>query len=98
MTRESIDDDFAEYHQANPDVYAELVRLARQAKDLGRHTVGIKHLVEVVRWNRMMSRGGKQFKIDNRFTSRYARLIQSKEPELDGMFVTRKLTSAEAAS
>lgn len=91
---QSIEARFMRFHRYNPAVYAELVRMARQAKDRGLKHIGIKHLVEVVRWNQMMTRGDADFKINNSYSSRYARLIQTQEPDIAEMFRTRELKSA----
>ena len=50
-SEESIDRRFREFHVRNPRVYETLVKLARQAKQEGRHRIGIKMLWEVCRWN-----------------------------------------------
>ena len=46
----SLDQKFAEYHAANPQVFAEFVRLAEDARAKGRVRVGAKFLLELVRW------------------------------------------------
>lgn len=84
---------FAVFHAENPQVYRELLRLARQAKTRGAKRVGLKMLWEVVRWNRELyladtaARQGVAF--NNDFTAYYARLLMDRHPELDGLFETR---------
>ena len=51
----------------------------------------MKMLFEVVRWNRLLRTGDRGFKLNNNFTAYYARLLMEREPELRGMFETRKL-------
>ncbi len=96
--RESVDDRinrrFAAFHQANPNVYDELVRLSRQAKAAGRERVGLRMLFEVVRWNQLTSTTGDQFKLNDNYISRYARLIMDQEPDLAGLYETRELRAA----
>ncbi len=89
----TIEDRFREFHAAHPQVYAELVRLAREAKARGRRRIGIKMLWEVVRWNLYLTPQGEEFKLNNSYTSRYARLIQRNEPALADLFETRVLKS-----
>ena len=90
-----IDDRFARFHHDNPHVYDELVRLARRAKDRGHKTIGIELLFAVIRWERMMStRDASGFKLNDHYTSRYARMMMEREPDLAGMFRTRKLRAA----
>lgn len=88
-----LDRQFAEFHAANPRVYEELVVLARQAKAVGRHKIGIKMLYEVVRWHRFISTVGDEYKVNNNYHSRYARLIMKREKDLDGIFELRELKS-----
>ena len=90
---ESIQDAFEEFRRLNPHVYRELVRAARRAKSLGRKKIGIKMLFEVMRWNYFIQTEGDEFKLNNNFTSRYARLIEDENPDLEGIFETRCLKS-----
>ena len=86
---------FREFHRDNPHVYEELVKLARQAKDAGKKKVGIKMLFEVVRWYAFIDTTDKysDFKLNNNYHSRYARLIMAKEEDLVDIFDTRMLRS-----
>lgn len=91
---ESIERRFREFHQHNPKVYEQLVQLAREAKQAGRHRIGIKMLWEVVRWNLSKDlRYDEAFKLPNDYHSRYARLIMEQEADLNGIFETRQLRS-----
>jgi len=86
--------EFLAFHEANPKVYAELVRLARQAKARGRTKVGIGMLWEVLRWHFWLeTNGADEFKLNNNHRSRYARLIMGLEADLLGVFETRELRS-----
>jgi hypothetical protein len=89
----ALDRAFAEFHAANPRVYATLVRLARQAKARGRERCGIKMLWEVARWEIYLATSDPDFKLNNNFHSRYARLVMEREPDLAGFFETRGLRS-----
>jgi hypothetical protein len=86
--------EFLAFHEANPKVYEELVKLARQAKAKGRTTIGIGMLWEVLRWHFWLeTKGDDEFKLNNNHRSRYARLIMGLEVDLAGVFVTRELRS-----
>lgn len=89
----SIDQKFAAFHRDNPHVYATLVRLAREAKRAGKTKVGVKALWERMRWDLWLAtaHGADEPKLDNNFTSRFARLIDEREPDLRGLFETRRL-------
>jgi len=92
LTKITIDAQFEEFHRNNPEVYEELVRLARQMKARGHKRIGIKMLWEVLRWERAMKTTDQtEWKLNNNYTSRYARLIMENEPDLKGFFVTRGL-------
>jgi hypothetical protein len=88
--------DFEAFHRNNPEVYNTLVRLARQAKALGHQRVGIKMLWEVMRWEVYIATanqigGNSEYKLNNNYTSRYARRIMEQESDLDGFFELRTL-------
>jgi hypothetical protein len=89
-----LDRDFEEFHALHPYVYDQLVDLAQKAKARGRQRVGMKQLFEVLRWERMLQRlpaEGEEFKLNNNYTSRYARLIMDQETDLAGLFEIRML-------
>lgn len=88
-----LDQAFAEFHRDNPHVYDALVRLSRQAVGVGRTRVGMKMLFEVLRWEHFIQTTDPDFKLNNNYTSRYARLIMDQEPDLAGIFDLRTLRS-----
>lgn len=88
----SIQDAFEAFHVANPNVYAELVRLARQWKERGKNKLGIGMLWEVMRWNlRMAIASSDEFTLNNNHRSRYARKIMANEADLADIFEVREL-------
>lgn len=90
----TIQDQFLAFHRLNPWVYRELVSLARQMKARGRQEIGIGMLWEVLRWNYyQQTAGDSEWKLNNNFRSRYARLIMASEPDLFDIFETRILRS-----
>lgn len=91
--RTRLDARFAAFHEANPHVYTLLVRLARRAKRRGLRRCSVKTLFEVARWLLQLRTKGDPFRLNNSFTSRYARLIEQREPDLRGFFETRSLRS-----
>lgn len=90
----TIQERFEAFHEANPWVFLSLVMLATQAKLDGRDKVGMKHLVEILRWTYGRQTNGREFRFDNRYTSRYARLVAQQRPDLADLFETRKLRAA----
>lgn len=93
VQQQRIADRFDRFHQANPHVYDELVTLARQASAKGYRKIGIELLFSHLRWSRMMQTNADEygFKLNDHFTSRYARLIMAQEPDLHDIFRTREL-------
>jgi hypothetical protein len=94
MTQDRHTQPVLDFHQQNPQVYTELVRLARQAKDHGKEKMGIGMLWEVMRWNIFITTTdpNSNFKLNNNYRSRYARMIMQNEWDLTGFFETRKLS------
>lgn len=84
---------FESFNRQNPAIYTELVRLARVAKVQGVETYSTKAMLEVLRWNFVLRRFNRNPKINNDFTSRYARLIDKQESDLKGFFKTRQLNA-----
>lgn len=90
---------FEAFHAMNPHVLEALRELAMHALDRGHGRIGIKMLWEVLRWKRMMRTTDphSEYRLNNNYHSRYARLLMEREPRLAGLFETRKLKTAEAA-
>lgn len=88
---DSIPARFERFHAANPQVYANLVALARQFRDKRRDgKIGIAMLYEVIRWNYYMEVDSEEeYKLSNDFRACYARKIMSCEPDLEGIFQTK---------
>ena len=91
LLEDPLDVRFAEFHQANPHVYAALVDLARQWKAAGNDTCGMGMLFEQLRWFHGIRGHGDQFALNSSYRSRYSRLIEANEPDLTGLFTKRQL-------
>ena len=90
----SIESRFETFHARHPDVYDKLVALAFTAAWYGRTRIGIGMLFEVLRWEWTLAGlpdDAEQWKLNNNYRSRYARLIMADHPELDGLFEVREL-------
>jgi hypothetical protein len=92
----SIEERFHRFHAQNPWVYREIVSMALKAKGLGRKRIGMKQIFEVIRWNHAIQTRGENVKLNNNYSSRYARLIERQEPDLRDLFETRELKSIRA--
>jgi hypothetical protein len=88
--KRTIQERFDAWLALNPDVYPTIVALAREAKQAGKRRTGMKMLWEVARWTLGMRTTGDDFKWNNDYTAAMSRLVQEREPDLAGMFETRK--------
>ena len=90
----SIEECFLSFHVDHPEVYDELVTLARSLTARGYTHLGIGMMWETLRYFRAL-RGlpddNELFKLNNNYRSRCARLIIEREPDLAGLFETREL-------
>ena len=94
LERKPLAERFADFHQAHPEVYAALVRLARQGHDAGARRLGIAQLFEVLRWEWVLSAlpaSNEAWKLNNDYKSRYSRLIMQNEEWAAGIFEIRRL-------
>lgn len=90
----TLQERFEEFHRANPRVYRLLVQYARRAREKGFKTYGIGALYEIIRWEAQVPIAPQdEFKLNNVFRSRYARLIMERETDLAGFFNVRELKS-----
>ena len=85
-----IDHKFAEFDRQHPEVYQHFCRLAKKAMSYGRERIGAKQIIEVIRWEVFLDHEDREFKINNNFTSRYARKFM-KEHNSPDLFETRAL-------
>jgi hypothetical protein len=82
---------FLKFHANNPEVYNNLVRLAREFRRNSQNynrKMGIGMLYEVLRWNYYINvdLGEEEFKLSNDFRAPYARLMMQQEPDLQDAF------------
>ena len=91
--KESIQSQFERFHKDNPHILSAIVELGRKAKRMGHLQYGMHALMQIVRWEIQTTTNDPHFKINNNFSSRYARLIVEKYPEFEGFFQMRELTA-----
>jgi hypothetical protein len=80
----------AAFHQENPMIYTLLVKYAREAKNAGLKRIGIELLWNRVRWDRAVQTRTADFKVNQNFKAWYARQMMKNEPDLAGVFETRR--------
>lgn len=89
-----LDQRFWEFHESKPEVYQALAEMALAAVRQGKKKVGAKALFERVRWELWLaSSNDDEYQLNNNHTSRYARLLMARVPELRGVFELRGLRS-----
>lgn len=90
----TIDERFAAFDAAAPEVYRLFVFFARQLREAGHTRYSSDALLHRVRWHFAVKgpRAGEAYKINNNFSSRYARKLMEEYPdEFAGFFECRKL-------
>lgn len=91
-----IREQFEQFHEANPAVYKTLRWLAREWKRrTGGRKIGFPALYERARWELGLRTDGDTFLLNNNFRPYYSRLLMAQEPDLAGMFETRKSPEAD---
>ena len=91
--RDSIQLQFDRFHSENPHVLNILVHLGHKAMERGKRHYGMHALMQIARWEIEMTTTDRDFKINNNYSSRYARLIVEQYPEFEGFFQMRELTA-----
>lgn len=92
----SIQARFELFHRCNPWVFDALVKLAKDLRNRGHRRIGLKLLFEVLRYQQMVTTKDptSSFRLNNVYSSRYARMIVENVPELSDCFETRELRAA----
>lgn len=95
-TGTTIDERFQDFHQQNGWVYRQLEAMTADLLAAGQRRVGMKMLVEVLRWRyfRQTFDPSSPFRLNNDYTSRYARLLIAEHPEWAGVFELRELRAS----
>lgn len=85
---EEIFSKFQTYHYDNIHVYELFKKFSLEVKSV-QPFYGAKAIMERIRWEMDMSTVGDRFKINNNYTSFYARLLASESSEFEHFFKTR---------
>lgn len=93
--RPSLDERFEAFHASHPWVYEALEELMTQWVEGGGGSISVKALFEQLRWSRLDLEGDKPFRLNNNFTSRYARLLCDCHPEWADAFQLRTLRTGD---
>jgi hypothetical protein len=79
---------FKNYHAENPQVYVQFKRIAFQLINRGYVRLGAKQIFEVIRYHTMIETNDK-YRVNNNYTSDYARLFENDHPIYAGYFLKR---------
>lgn len=90
---ETLAERFTRFHEANPHV-ADVLESLADSWLLLHDRVGMKALVERARWESGIQTRGDSWRINNSYTSMYARLLIARRPEWADAFETRELRAA----
>lgn len=91
LSKLPTDQAFAEFHKANPWVVRELEKIAWEMLQHGRKKIGIQACVEIFRWETRRHTISNDFKLNNNFCSRYARMILDRNPHWGQVFELRRI-------
>lgn len=95
--RDEINEAFWAFHEANPEVYNLFDRFTRELIGARYPHGSAKLIFERIRWETMvLTRGSGPVKLNNNFTSRYARLWEHRNPQHKGFFRQRALNPVSA--
>lgn len=86
---------FERFHRENPQVFEVFVKAARSLKASGRKRYGAKAIVEHMRFHVPLGTVGEPWKLNNSFTSRYARLLVETYPDEFADFVEMRTLKTE---
>jgi hypothetical protein len=91
MEKPTLDEQFERYDRENPRIYRAFCRYTIQVIE-ARRKCAAKTVMERIRWDTIIS-GNDRWKINNNYSSRYARKFMRNYPQYDGFFATRELRS-----
>lgn len=97
INESAIDAAFREFDAQHPEVFDLFADYARRAKQAGHDHYSADAILHRIRWFHHIDRGNREFKLNNNFTSRYARKLIEHDPEFAGFFELRVLKSRGAA-
>lgn len=102
MAKMTIQEKFELFHAANPHVYEMYLHFTKELLLLGHRRISPRFILERIRWEMMAPTiktpgigwhvaAGRAFKINDHFSSRYARLLIAKHSKFALIFEIREL-------
>lgn len=93
----SIDERFREFDRENPHVFRLFERFAREVREAGHTRYSADAILHRIRWHCNVEIRSHDFKINDHFSSRYARLLVETDQSFANFFEFRRLRSGDAA-
>jgi hypothetical protein len=91
-TTENIDLRFSRWLGEHPKALRDFAEIARELVAAGETRLSAKFIVEIARYRQIIRKDeGERYALNNTFTSRIARALDSIYPELSGRFELREL-------
>ena len=84
---------FQQYHLENPQVWELFQRFTIEVIRAGHKHYSARAVFQRIRWHTSVETRGDDFKINDHYSSRYARMFHVKYPKFEGFFRTRELRS-----
>lgn len=81
---------FCTYHVHNPQIYEAFKTKAHETIDKGFKHYSAKGIFEIIRWHTGVASNGDCFKVNNNYSSFFARLFEIEYPKYKGFFRNRK--------
>lgn len=94
LSGRSIEEAFMAFDKANPEIYDLFKTYLRELYRAGVRKTSAKLIINRIRWEEhLRTKSMDGWKINDAFTSHYARKFQSEHPEYAHLFETRHLRS-----
>jgi len=90
---ESIEERFQRFHEENPVIYRLFCRFVDELVHAGRKRFSADAVLHRIRWETAIQTTDEKFKINDHYSSRYARLWLDENPGHGSFFELRKLRS-----
>jgi len=98
QTGKSIDEAFEKFHRDNPHVYRKFKQLVSEAIIRGKTKMSAKTILGKIRWDIFMeTQSDDEYKINDAFTSRYARKYIEDCPGNEHIFELRSIDRTRIA-
>lgn len=88
---------FEAFHEEHPEVYVMFCDLCDRLIAAGHERYSSDAINHRIRWHFSVDCGDREFKLNDHFTSRYARKWLAAHPQHAGFFELRTLRASEAA-